>query len=169
MSSYDLRDQIAQNMRFYGEMRFKQLTLLLAWLSIVGVGVSQQFGEKAIISGIKLKLLLASASMLVVAVLWIMEISATLYWIAHREAFPSLWPQPKRFGINWLNASNAVLLLYIVVFGFWYWCAWQWSCGLLVKILGGLLGVVLLLFSCINYWRIWTHKEAQGPKESTGD
>ena len=159
LSDYDHRDQIAQNMRFYGDMRFKQLTLQLAWLTIAGAGISQ-YGEKLIVSGIKLKLLLASASMLVAAVLWIMEIRSTLYWVAHREAFPMLWPQPKQIKMKWLNASNAALVLYTVIFGFWYWCALQWNCGLLGKILGGVLIVVLLLFSCVNYWHLWSHKES---------
>ena len=71
--SDNMRDQIAQNMRFYGDMRFKQLTLLLAWFAIAGTGVLQSDGEP-IVSDIQLKPLIACASMLVLAILWIMEV-----------------------------------------------------------------------------------------------
>ncbi len=45
-------DQIAENMRFYTDMRFKQLTLLLAWLTIVAGGVAQ-YGEKILVGNLR--------------------------------------------------------------------------------------------------------------------
>lgn len=162
-----IKNQIGQNMLFYGEMRFKQLTLLLAWLTIAGAGIAQ-FGPKIIIGSIQLRLLLAVSSMLVVSVLWLMEISSTLYWVANREAYPELWPSPPKTKpeklVNILNATNAVLVFYIILYWFWFCCAYQWGLSLIFTIIGIILGVILFIYSIIRYIHIWTYKETDRSK-----
>ena len=154
MSKDNLKDQIAQNMRLYVDLRFKQLTLLIAWIAIIGAGISH-FDDKIIVSDFELKLLLAIASMLITAVLWIMEIRSTLYWVAHRNSFPDLWPKPENAKIKWINASNAVLILYISIYFFWFRCTLQWGKSPVEKIVGGVVGISLLILSVINYWPLW--------------
>jgi hypothetical protein len=42
MSNDDARRaELGGNMRFYADMRFKQLTLFLAWLTLAGAGAAQ--------------------------------------------------------------------------------------------------------------------------------
>jgi hypothetical protein len=66
-----------------------------------------------------------------------------------------------------LNASNAVVVLYFVVFSFWYWCACEWGGGWLVRLLGGYLGALLIVFSFAKYWRLWRHKEPEQSDNET--
>ena len=107
----DKSKELVANMRFYGDMRFKQLTLFMAWLTI-SVGGVAQFGETQIVNGTQLKGVIAVASMLFTAVLWIMEVRSSLYWVAHREEVRDLWPSPGNLRLGWLNATNSVFLLY---------------------------------------------------------
>ena len=77
-------EQIAQNMRYYGEMRFKQLTLLLAWFTVVGAVIFLKNKQIENLS-FSIEIVLANASLLICSVLWIMEIRSTIYWVANRE------------------------------------------------------------------------------------
>jgi hypothetical protein len=142
-------DQLVQNMRFYGELRLKQFTLFLTWLTIVGVAIVQG-GERIIILETSLKLMLAFASMLVCGILWIMEISSTLYWKVHREKCVEKWPKPK-IKMAFINATNAVLILYIWNYAFGLVCSYSWGGKYYLSILFGLFGILLLVFSMINY------------------
>jgi hypothetical protein len=142
-------DQLVQNMRFYGELRLKQFTLFLTWLTIVGVAIVQG-GERIIFLDTTLKLLLAFASMLVCGILWIMEVSSTLYWKTHREKCMDNWPRAK-LKMSYINATNAVLILYVCNYAFWLLCTVAWNGKWYLSLLFGLLGLVLLVFSVLNY------------------
>ena len=138
--------QLCENMRFYGEMRFKQLTLLMAGMTAAGAGVAQYP---------LLKVPLAFAGMLFTSVMWVMEVRSTLYGVAHREAAPQLWPCPSAVRFRWLNATNAVLFLHMAFYAFWLWCGALWHPSCLLLILGIGLAVLLLVFSIANYWPLW--------------
>jgi heme/copper-type cytochrome/quinol oxidase subunit 4 len=150
--------QLGENLRFYGDMRFKQLTLLIALLSLIGAGVSQ-FGDKTLIDSIKTKEVLAIAGMLFTGVLWIMEVRSSIYWAAHREHARDLWPSPNNVRLSWLNASNSVLVLYLSIFAFWSVCAHFWISNILITVASAFAGFILLLFSILNYIYLWHHKD----------
>ena len=101
--------QFSENMRFYGDMRFKQLTLLMAAMTAAGAGVAQY----PQLSGP-----IAAAAAVFRAVMWVMEIRSTLYWVAFKEKVPTLWPSAKVTLWKQLNATNVVLFLHAFFYGF---------------------------------------------------
>jgi hypothetical protein len=171
MNNNESRNQIAENMRFYADMRFKQLTLFVAWLTIAGAGVSQfgvnVFAEQTFnnirvplfIEGISVRIVIALSAVLFTAVMWVMEVRSTLNWVAHRQIVPDLWPRWESKWFRCVNATNAVLLLYVFVYFFWLWCAYAWQVFYLLTIAGIVLGLFLLLFSVTSYWPLWIYRE----------
>ena len=144
------RTQLGENMRFYGDMRFKQLTLLIAWLTLAGAGVAQ-YGEKVLVGSLCVKQGLALSAVIFVGVLWIMEIQASLFWRAHRDQARDLWPRPDNYPFGWVNSTNALFVLHLVLYVFWLYCAFVWSANLaLVEILG-VIGVFILVVGVYGY------------------
>lgn len=82
-----IKDQIAENLRFYSEMRFKQLTVWMTGMSLLTAG-SIQYADKVMFSGFFVREALAIAAVMFTSVVWIMEIRSTLYWVANRESAP---------------------------------------------------------------------------------
>ena len=105
-----IRKAISENMKFYGEARFKQLTIFITWMTLL-LGGLLQFADKPIASTIQLLTVVPVAAMLVTAVFWVLEVRATLYFRANRDRFPELWPSLPRDRWSFLNASNAIFLL----------------------------------------------------------
>jgi hypothetical protein len=156
------RRQLAENMRFYAEMRFKQLTLLLAWLTVAAAGVAQ-YGETDLVGGLGVRQVLAPAALLFTAVMWVMEVRAAVYWRVHRDEAGDLWPRPQNDSFSWINASNALLVLHIAIYSFWLWCASAWRTPRGAVWGSALLGVLLLAFSVRSYWkyRLQENKQPQ--------
>lgn len=152
----DKETELYQNMRFYGEMRFKQLALFLAWLTIAGTGVSQS-GEKNILDGATLQLVISFASMLVTAIIWIMEISSTKYWVAHKISLTDKWPESN---ITWkqLNATNATVLLYLFNYVFWLYASYKWNGNCVFLTIFGIVFLLLFVKTTLNYLPLWKHK-----------
>lgn len=151
----EMENELYQNMRFYGEMRFKQLTLFLAWLTIAGTGVSQS-GEKLILDGASLQLIIGFASMLVTGIIWIMEISSTKYWISHREIQTKKWPASNRVWKQ-LSATNATILFYALTYSFWFYASIIWNGNCIFLIIYGIVFILLIIYTIINYLSIWRH------------
>jgi hypothetical protein len=140
--------QLAENYRFYGDMRFKQLTLFMAAMSAAIGGVIQSPDNRWSVG---------LAALFVTAVMWTMEVRSTVNAIANHDALrkeqPSFFPNVNRFW-PWLNASFAVLSLHIAFYGFWLsrirvWCP---VCSISFWI-GVIVGLMLVIFSVGNYWR----------------
>lgn len=144
--------QLAENMRFYADMRFKQLTLLIAWLTLAGAGVAQ-YGEKLLVGSLCVRQALAVSAVIFVGVLWVMEIRASLYWRAHREKAPELWPRPEKDPLSWVNATNALFLFHIGVYLFWLYCAYMWCVGRLLIAILALIGTMIASFGVYSYRR----------------
>src|ERR1035441_7756478 len=102
-------------------MRFKQLTLFMAAMSAAGAGV-MQFPIS--------RWWIALGALFVTAVMWVVEVRATLNGIAAHNAVPELFPSRKMFW-PWLNSSWAVLSLHIAFYALWLaWLAWfRWWCS----------------------------------------
>jgi len=144
--------QLAENMRFYADMRFKQLTLLVAWLTLAGAGVAQ-YGEKQLVGSFCVRQVLAVSAVIFVGILWVMEIRASLYWRAHRGKAPELWPRPENHFLSWVNATNALFLFHIVVYLFWLYCAYMWCVGRFLLAILALIGAMIAFFGVYSYWR----------------
>lgn len=158
MPTDEIRAQIGENLRFTGDMRFKQLTLLTGVFAAVGAGLASYDGTKVILPGISIPPMLCAFALLFTAVAWVMEVRSTLHWVAQREAAPELWPRHEsvRF-FRWLNATNAVLAFHIAAYVFWLFCAWRLGIGVWASTGYLLLGMLLLVFSAIEYWRkLWS-------------
>lgn len=143
------RTQLAENLRFYGEMRFKQLTLLMAVMTLVGAAVLQG-DHRALTERITLHTAGASFALLFTAVVWVMEVRAVLYWLAHAAMVPELWPSPRK-GWSVLSATNAVLGLYASLYVFWLCCARSWNLEPWLLVAFSALGLVLVGFSLWAY------------------
>jgi hypothetical protein len=151
------KNQLGENMRFYGDMRFKQLTLLLTGLTLAGAGVAQ-YSDKPFVGSLDVRSALAVVSMVFTSVMWILEVRSTLYFVAALQLAPDLWPCPLAVRLSWLNATNGVLVLHLFIYLGWYWCAWQWYPSCFVRVAFGVLGLLLLLFSILNYVPLWKHR-----------
>ncbi len=145
------RQQLAENMRFYADMRFKQLTLLVAWLTLAGGGVAQFDKVDLISNALNVRQVLSLAAVVFTGVMWTMEVRATLYWRANRDAAPDLLPRPRDDMWAWLNATYAVLFLHVAIYFFWLWLAYAWSVNTWMVGACSLLGVVLVIFSVYEY------------------
>ena len=150
MDDKDRSKQIGDNLRFYSDARFKQLTLFLSWITLLAAGLLQ-FEANPAAKHLNLGQALPVFAMFVTAVFWVMEIRATLNWRAHREAEPSLWPRPPTDGWSWLNATHAVFVLYAGIYLVWFQVARLQSVGSLFTWLAALLGIVVLIFGVHSY------------------
>ncbi|HEB34722.1 hypothetical protein LCGC14_0591950 [marine sediment metagenome] len=155
-----VRSQIGENLRFYGDMRFKQLTLLMAWLTLAGAAVVG-CGTIELAASVKVRTLIACISMLFTGVLWVMEVRATLYWAAHFAKAPELWPPPKKSFWRLLTATNVVLFLYSGVYALWLWLGLAWCLSLWCGALFAVLLLALIVFSVKNYRLALTEKNQQ--------
>ncbi len=153
-------NRLSDTMRLYAEMRFKQLTVFLAWLTLAGAGVVN-FQSREFVGPLSLGAVLALATMLVTAVVWVMEVRSTLYWVAIREEEGQLWPRPKKAFLSCLNATNMVVLLYCCNYGFWCWSGFKWGINVWTIGVFAFIGFVIFLFTIINYWSLWFYKESE--------
>jgi hypothetical protein len=135
--------QIAENFRFYGDMRFKQLSLFMAAMTAAAAGVVQYPPSRWWV---------ALGKLYVAAVMWVVETRATLNAIAAHDAIPEVFPQRKKF---WplLNSSWAVLSLHIAFYALWLLCIRAWAPNCKSFYVGLVGGITLLVFSGRNYWR----------------
>jgi hypothetical protein len=152
------RQQLAENMRFYGDMRFKQLTLLMAWLSLVGGGVAQ-YGSINLVGETNVRQVLALSAVFFTIVMWVMEVRSTIQWVAHRDAAPELWPRPTNDPFRLVNSTNAVLIFHFGVCSFWLWCAYRWNANCVLATILGLLMLLVSVFSIYHYRHLWAHRE----------
>ncbi len=144
------RKSIADNMRFYGDARFKQLTLFLTWMTLLAGGFFQ-FGDKQFAVDMGLLYAIPTYSMLVICLFWILEVRSTLYWRAHRDRSPDLWPSPPKDSWRALNASNAILWLYLTTYIAWYALAVKLKFPVWCLVALALLCVFIFLFGWRTY------------------
>lgn len=142
------------NMHFYAAMRFKQLTLLLAWLSFVGITLTKiNFPQ---VNNLKLYLLFLSS--IVVIVIWFMEISSSVCWFSNKIKCPSLMPGlgdslNKFVRITGLfNSTNAVAVFYLTIYIFHLILILTWEKSTLFFGIGCILGSITLLVNMVTYW-----------------
>jgi hypothetical protein len=135
--------QLAENVRWFGDMRFKLLTLLMGGMTALGAGVAQYPA---------LKVPLAVSGALFASVMWVMEVRSTLFAVANLVEAPELFPARVARLFSWVNATGSLLFLHLAFYAFWVWCAARWSGSYWVSALGVGLGVFLVVFSIGDYW-----------------
>ena len=154
---------IKANFQFYGEIRFKQLTLMMAWLSIAGVGIAQ-FGQYLIVRNIQLREIIAVASLLVTSVIWVMEVRSSIFGAELISRYPQLWPVPSKNFMPFVSATSVVLGFYIAVYAFWLWCVYEWRGTHIIFWISSAAFGFLLIFSIENYRRYYSKSLTTGLK-----
>ncbi len=154
--SESVKNQIAENMRFYASMRFKVLTLFLAGLTLVGAGIGQ-YGLDELVPGFLVQQALAIAGALLTAVMWVMEVHYTLYWVAQHNKWPEACPQYKNKKFRQLNATNSVLMMHLVTYSFFLWLGYKWDLSIYVLMVLGALGLLVLVSTIANYLKLWSY------------
>ena len=113
--------QLGENLRFLGDMRFKQLTLSMGVLATSAAGLGQ-YGDRDLAPGMRASVAIVLFAMIYTAVSWVMEVRSTLHWIATRNEARDLWPQHhSSWGLGWISATNAVVVFYAIA----YACLWR--------------------------------------------
>jgi hypothetical protein len=147
--------QVAENQRFYGDLRFKQLTLLMGGMTALGAGVAQYPA---------LKVPLAISGALFTRVMWVMEVRSTLFHIAIVVEAPELYPPRLASLFSWVNTTSSLFFLHLASYALWALCAVRWSGNYWVEALGLGLGAFLVAFSLGNYWAVRKHVWAGQPR-----
>ena len=144
------RTQLAENLRFYGDSRFKQLTLFIGGLTVIAAGMAHQ-PDVLVACAITFRMALSVAGMLFTAVMWVIEVRAAVCWWTIWHHVPELWPRPRTPYFSWLTATHAVALLKVVsYFAFWC-CALAWGVNCIALAALGTLGALLLAFTVVTY------------------
>lgn len=167
----DLLKFAADNMRFYGDMRFKQLTLFsVVTAFLLNAAVSKD--ALVLLGGHKNLTPISLLGILFTAVLWVMEVASTLYGVRYLapvvKALDTLEvDQDGKVCRHWthLNASNAVIFLYVGSYTIW-WFMWKaagkMTCpGYVAWIVFGLAGLFLVVFTAREYWQLWKHSASK--------
>lgn len=142
-------------MRFYGDMRFKQLAFygVLAGLLVNAMRATDSSG----ISSQQIAL----GGLVVTAVAWVMEVRSTKQWVSWKmlgsgEAASGSSVPVAAGLVLWLNATNAVLVFYALAYLFWEQRAQgQLTAGIVGESLSRLCFWVLVGFSAIEYLPLW--------------
>jgi hypothetical protein len=138
MDSDAIKIQIAENMRFFADMRFKQLTLFVAAMTAVAGGI---------VVSMPYRWWIALGGLCITAVMWLMEIRSTINFVTNYNYAPELWPRKKPKLIGWLTASHDVAFLYAGSYLWWLICVKRWGPTFCFSFyIGSLAGAVLLYF-----------------------
>ena len=158
------RTQWAENGRFYSDGRFKQLTLFVGGLTLAGAGIAQ-YRDVVITPGITMGVVLAQASMLFTAVMWVLEVRFALLSVANWRRVPDLAPQIAIRGFSWLNGTTAVGALKCVAYGSFWSCAKIWGLNRLSLAIWAAVGMVLVVFTVVAYYPQREYGSFLGRKE----
>ncbi len=145
----EIEKELVENVRFYGDMRFKQLTLLSVGIGAAFSGLATD-PEKIIVGSIKFALGMPLLALIFVAVLWVMEVRSTVYCFLNQNMTKRLWPVPKG-RMSAFRATYAVLALHVVLYLGWMYIGWD-AMNDWWRLVWVLLFIGLLVFSFANYW-----------------
>ena len=167
--------QTYEDHRFYGDLRFKQLTVFALFTGVL-LNAAVSDGGVPVLSGHHNRTLFSFIGMLFTAVFWVMEVRSTIWGLHHRPKKGAwAWESPASSGatptpgvtFHWalLSATNAVLIIYIAPYGLWWWvwkAAGQMTCWGWVAWIGfAAVGFVLLVFTAREYLQIWNHARSK--------
>jgi hypothetical protein len=164
----EIYKQTCEDFRFYGEMRFKQLTL---WSVGVGFMLNALYGKASGTPETGSKDLWYLAAFFWTAVIWVMEVRSSVHGVRRLRLKSKLEKAQPDEGCDdelsnkWtlLNATNAVVVLYVTscslcvvrLAAAWGPCVaavWGMSAGLMS----------LVAFTLREYWPLLRHAIRQG-------
>jgi hypothetical protein len=161
--SKDLYKQVCDEHRFYGDMRFKQLSL---YGVITALLVNAMNSKDIATAAISAKTICVIA-LLSTSVLWVMEVRSSLYGYRCQKAKDQfetnassgsgiVTDQPS-FHWTLLNATNLVLFLYFCSYLFWLHQSWiALGPQAPVRRYSAMAGfMILIAFSVREYWQRW--------------
>jgi hypothetical protein len=99
-----------------------------------------------------MRVVLAQASMLFIAVMWVLEVRLALLGVENWKLVPELSPQPKIAGFSWLNGTTAVAALKCIAYLSLWWCAREWGLTRLPLVMWAGLGLLLVIFTVVAYY-----------------
>ena len=137
-------------LRYFGDMRFKQLTLFMGFMS-VAVGGIVAVGDKSVIPGVNLRLVIAAIGLLFTSMLWVMEVRSTVAWSEVKSATAVTWPFYKYFFPLFINATSVVLGFYMVIYVFWAYCIFVLASKIFLSIVLICMFAILVVISVVNY------------------
>jgi hypothetical protein len=137
-------------LRYFGDMRFKQLTLLMGFMS-VAVGGIVAVGRKSFIPGVDLQWVIAAIGLLFTSMLWIMEVRSTVAWSEVKSATAVTWPFYKYFFPLFINATFVVLGFYMAIYVFWSYCIFVIASKIFLCIVPICMFAILVVISVVNY------------------
>ncbi|HEX7288766.1 MAG TPA: hypothetical protein VF532_21465 [Candidatus Angelobacter sp.] len=157
-SGTDVYKELSSDHRFFGDARFKQLTV---WSAVTGFLLNAALSDKNSLSLMQHPFILPICGILFTSVFWVMEVRATLHGI---EALRS----KRRFEVDFavapmarwtlFNHTNATLILYVLSYAVWWFLVyhadtkfWLASGPFLA------LGICLVAFTIREYKDIWIH------------
>lgn len=149
-------NQFAENMRFCADLRFKQLGLLMAGMTLFGAGVAQ-YPDLHFTDSVSGRGLLSMGGMLFVGTMWMMEVRSLVLFYAMHEHAGDLWPLPILRWFSWFNSTLLLFLLHAAFYAFWFWCTLIWCPHWLPLTLGATGGVLLLLFTFMSYLPLYMY------------
>jgi hypothetical protein len=153
----DRYKQTCEDHRFYGDMRFKQLSLFAIVTGLLLNGAISK-DSPLLFTGHSNKTPLSFAGIVFTTVLWVMEVRSTTHGFRIRRQKENLEGGP-RVEWAWLSATNAVLPLYAASYFFWFFI-WKYAgpmtkSGLLAWLFFALWGIVLVIYSEEQYRKMW--------------
>ena len=137
-------------LRYFGDMRFKQLTLLMGFMS-VAVGGIVAVGRKSFIPGVDLQWVIAAIGLLFTSMLWIMEVRSTVAWSEVKSATAVTGPFYEYFFPSFINATSVVLGFYMVIYAFWAYCIFVLASKIFLNIVSICMFAILVVISVVNY------------------
>jgi hypothetical protein len=170
--------QSCENHRFYGDMRFKQLTL---WSVGIGFVLNVLHGKEASSVAVGQKGTWLVAAFFWTAVIWVMEVRSTVHGVramrlkdcletsmererpadgsttdANSEAKPRGRDLPNKWTL--LNATNVVCLLYALSSLLELLCLRRaWGISTITFWIEAFVFVLLVAFTIREYWELWQH------------
>jgi hypothetical protein len=147
--------QLADDHRFFSDMRFKQLTL---WSGATALLLNAAFSDKSSLSLALHPFVIPFFGLVFTGAFWVMEVRSTLQGI---DALEKMKTYPQWTGENslqhWtlINRTHATLVLYLLSYTLWArqtLCATPPKWGA-VSVIGA--GVILIIFTIREYLHLW--------------
>lgn len=151
--------QACEDHRFFGDMRFKQLTLFTAVMAAL---LTALLTKEVQISDLD-RAVLYLIGLGFTSVLWVMEIRSTIHGDKSSAIIEALGNQKQYFGVlsQPFNATNAVFVLYSISYFGWTivlgriansgWVYASWA-----------IGAFLLSYTILEYLPLWKHRTKSG-------
>jgi len=150
--------QNCEDHRFYGDMRFKQLTL---WSVGIGFLLNTLYGKDASTLSVFHRGVWCAAAFFWTAVIWVMEVRSTVHGLRRIEYRAGIEGAPEgRYSNKWtlLSASSAIALLYAASCVVWsVQLLTIWGASAITFWVTAAAFALLAAFTVREYLPMWEH------------